>query len=257
MEFNEVIKRRRMVHAFTAEPLAPGTAERLLRAANRAPSAGFSQGYSFLVLEGKEEAAPFWQLAYEQTASEATTKDDSPEQVDALSTAPLVIVPLASKDVYLDRYARPEKGWTDRDEARMPIPYWYIDTGFTALLILLAAVDEGLGAVFFGPPDIADFRARFGVPDGWTPIGAIAVGHPDLPADPVPPARASERKSLDELVHRGRWQRSLAGPVCNLIEPFRSVPPSKAGTARARRRGLPRPEPGAGSAGPAPRSGAA
>jgi nitroreductase len=177
MEFNEVIKRRRMVHAFTAEPLAPGTAERLLRAANRAPSAGFSQGYSFLVLEGKEEAAPFWQLLYEQTASEATTKDDSPEQVDALSTAPLVIVSLASKDVYLDRYARPGKGWTDRDEARMPIPYWYIDTGFTALLMLLA-VEE---------------------------LGAIAVGHPDLPADPVPPARASERKSLDELVHRGRW----------------------------------------------------
>jgi nitroreductase len=205
MEFNEVIKRRRMVHAFTAEPLASGTAERLLRAANRAPSAGFSQGYSFLVLEGTEEAAPFWQLLYEQTASEATTKDDSPEQVDALSTAPLVIVPLASKDVYLDRYARPGKGWTDRDEARMPIPYWYIDTGFTALLMLLAAVDEELGAVFFGPPDIADFRVRFGVPDEWTPIGAIAVGHPDLPADPVPPARASDRKSLDELVHRGRW----------------------------------------------------
>ena len=61
------------------------------------------------------------------------------------------------------------------------------------------------GAVFFGSPDIADFRARFDVPDEWTPIGAIAVGHPDLPADPVPPARASERKSLGELVHRGRW----------------------------------------------------
>jgi hypothetical protein len=59
------------------------------------------------VLEGKEEAAPFWQLLYERTASEGTTNDDSPEQVDALSTAPLVIVPLASKDVYLDRYARP------------------------------------------------------------------------------------------------------------------------------------------------------
>jgi nitroreductase len=49
------------------------------------------------------------------------------------------------------------------------------------------------------------FRARFGVPDEWTPIGAIAVGQPDLPADPVPPAPASERKPLDELVHRGRW----------------------------------------------------
>ena len=58
-----------------------------------------------------------------------------------------MIVPLASEDVYLDRYARPDKGWTDRDEPRWPVPYWYIDTGFTALLILLAIVDEGFGAV--------------------------------------------------------------------------------------------------------------
>jgi nitroreductase len=206
VEFNDVIRRRKMVRAFTGEPLAPGTAERLLRAANRAPSAGFSQGYSFLVLEGDQQA-PLWQLLYEQTESEGTTQDDGPDQVAALSTAPLVIVPLASKDVYLDRYARPGKGWTDRDEARWPIPYWYVDTGFAALLILLAAVDEELGAVFFGPPDITDFRARFGVPAEWTPIGVIAIGHPDPDpaADPVPPARASDRKSLDELVHRGRW----------------------------------------------------
>ena len=68
-------------------------------------------------------------------------------------------------------------------------------------------VDEGLGAVFFGlQPSILDaFRARFGVPPEWTPSGAGAVGYPDPAADPVPPARASDRKSLDELVHRGRW----------------------------------------------------
>jgi len=205
MEFNEVIRRRRMIHAFTAEPLAAGTADRLLRAANRAPSAGFNQGYSFLVLDGKDQAAPFWQLLYEQAESEGTTEDDGAYQVDALSTAPLVIVPLANKDIYLDRYAQPGKGWTDRDEARFPIPYWYVDTGFTALLTLLAVVDEGLGAVFFGPPDIADFRRVFGVPDKWTPIGAIAIGHPDPAADPIAPARASDRKPLTELVHRGRW----------------------------------------------------
>ena len=194
-----------MVRAFTGEPLVPGTAERLLRAANRAPSAGFSQGYSFLVLEGKDQCAPLWQLLYEQVAAEDTAEDDDQAYVAALSTAPLVIVPLASKDVYLARYAEPDKGWTDRDESRWPVPYWYIDTGFTALLILLAAVDEGLGAVFSGPPEIADFRARFGVPTEWTPIGFIAVGHPDPASDPVPPARASDRKTLDALVHLGRW----------------------------------------------------
>lgn len=196
-----------MIRAFTGEPLAAGTAERLLKAASRAPSAGFSQGYSFLVLEGKEQSAPLWEMLYESETSENATEDASTAQVTALSTAPLVIVPLACKDVYLDRYAQPGKGWTDRDEARWPVPYWYIDTGFTALLILLTVVDEGLGAVFFGlpPENMADFRTQYGVPDQWMPIGAIAIGYPDPAADPVPPARASDRKSLDELVHRGRW----------------------------------------------------
>jgi nitroreductase len=196
-----------MIRAFTGEPLAAGTAERLLKAASRAPSAGFSQGYSFLVLEGKEQSAPLWEMLYESEASENATEDADLAQVTALSTAPLVIVPLACKDVYLDRYAQPGKGWTDRDEARWPVPYWYIDTGFAALLILLTVVDEGLGAVFFGlpPENMADFRAQYGVPDQWMPIGAIAIGYPDPAADPVPPARASDRKSLDELAHRGHW----------------------------------------------------
>ena len=196
-----------MIRAFTGEPLAAGTAERLLKAASRAPSAGFSQGYSFLVLEGKEQSAPLWEMLYESETSENATEDASVAQVTALSTAPLVIVPLACKDVYLDRYAQPGKGWTDRDEARWPVPYWYIDTGFAALLILLTVVDEGLGAVFFGlpPENMADFRTQYGVPDQWMPIGAIAIGYPDPAADPVPPARASDRKSLDELVHRGHW----------------------------------------------------
>ncbi len=96
MEFSEVIKRRRMVRAFTGEPLAPGVTERLLRAANRAPSAGFSQGYSFLVLEGDEQSAPLWQTLYEAAASGDATEDEDPAQVTALSRAPLVAGPLAA-----------------------------------------------------------------------------------------------------------------------------------------------------------------
>jgi nitroreductase len=207
VEFSEVIKRRKMVRAFTDEPLAPGTTERFLRAANRAPSAGFSQGYSFLVLEGREQTAALWGIFYEDAPNAGDREAQERAETDALSHAPLVIVPLASKNVYLDRYARLDKDWADRDESRWPVPYWYIDTGFTALLVLLAVVDEGLGAVFFGihPEIMAEFRARFGVPEEWTPIGAIAIGHPDPDADPVPPARPSDRKSLDKLVHRGQW----------------------------------------------------
>jgi hypothetical protein len=85
------------------------------------------------------------------------------------------------------------------------VPYWYIDTGFTALLTLLAVVDEGLGAVFFGiiPEIMASFRARYGVPEEWTPIGAIAIGHPGQGSDPI--SQVSKRKTLNELMHRGHW----------------------------------------------------
>lgn len=206
MEFTDVVRRRRMVRGFKDGPLPAGTADRLLRVANRAPSAGFSQGYSFLVLEDDQQE-PLWEILYAASASERTTADDGPEQVDALRRAPLVIVPLACKDIYLDRYASPDKG-LDHAEDVHPIPYWYIDTGFTALLTLLAVVDEGLGAVFFGiggRVEIDDFRARYGVPPEWDPIGALAIGYPDPAADPVPPARASDRKPLTDLVHRGRW----------------------------------------------------
>jgi nitroreductase len=195
-----------MIRGFTTEPLPEGTADRLLTTASRAPSAGFSQGFSFLVLEGAEQRAPFWRLLYEQAAQAGEEAASQKAEVDALSAAPLLIVPMASQDVYLNRYAQPDKTWTAAyGEARWEVPYWYIDTGFATLLILLAVVDARLGAVFFGPPDIADFRVEFGVPPEWMPIGAVAVGYPDPSADPVEPARPSDRKSLAELVHRGHW----------------------------------------------------
>lgn len=80
-----------------------GPACRLLKAAIRAPSAGFSQGFSFLVLEGAEESAPFWQLIFEQAEHAGDTAMH--RTVEAMSEAPLVIVPMASKDVYLSRTA--------------------------------------------------------------------------------------------------------------------------------------------------------
>jgi nitroreductase len=126
-----------------------------------------------------------------------------------LMQAPLIVVPLSNKDVYLDRYTETDKGWTDRDEAHWPVPYWHIDTGFVAMLLLLAVVDEGLGALYFGiaPPDMEPVKAAFGVPPEYTPIGAIAIGVPDEPVDARQPGsgKTRKRRSLNDVVHRGSW----------------------------------------------------
>lgn len=200
MEFREVVRRRRMVRSFTDAPVPAETVERMLEHATRAPSAGFSQGWAFLVLDTTADVARFW-------ASTSPDPQADNAWLRGMRTAPVVIVPLAHKDAYLDRYAEPDKGWSDRDEARWVAPYWYVDTGMASLLILQTAVDEGLGACFFGIPvsRVAAFRAEFGVPDDHAPLGAIAVGRPD-----TAPGRGSAtrrvRRGLDEVVHRGHWQ---------------------------------------------------
>ena len=196
MEFQDVVRKRRMVRNFTDQPVPPEVLQRILDNAQRAPSAGFSQGFEFVVFEGPEQTGRFWDAV-------------SPERAFARAgwpgvyNAPLVIVPLANKEAYLDRYAEPDKGWTDRDERRWPVPYWYIDTGFAALLMLLTAVDAGLGALFFGITDAAAFRVAFDVPDGYEPIGAIAIGYraPDRPSGSL----KRGRRPQEAVVHRGGW----------------------------------------------------
>lgn len=192
-----------MVRAYTDEPLAPEAVQRILAAANRAPSAGFSQGYALLTLRGPQQLEPFWRLVGSYHGAE----EAAGPSFDPVTRAPLVVVPLSCKKIYLDRYARADKGWTDRAESHWPVPYWDIDTGFTALLMLLAAVDEGLGALFFGiPPDLIEqFRQLYGVPAEYVPIGAVAVGHPDLGADKGGSSRVIKRRTIEDLVHEGHW----------------------------------------------------
>lgn len=197
MEFREVVRRRRMVRNYDPDrPVPPEVRERMLEAALHAPSAGFSQGWAFLVLESAGERDRFWSAA---------TPTDAGERYDPVRRAPLIIVALSHKRAYLDRYAAPDKGWTDRDEGRWPVPYWDIDTGMASLLMLLTAVDEGLGACFFGvPPDrMTAFRAAFDVPEEYAPIGAISVGY--RAADQPSPSLKRGRRPVEDVVHRGRW----------------------------------------------------
>jgi nitroreductase len=187
-----------MVRSFEPRALPPDVVERILRNAQRAPSAGFSQGWAFLVLEGPDQTRAYWDSV-------------GPEDSDAfrwqyLYHAPLLIVCLSNKSAYLDRYAEPDKGWTDRSEGHWPAPYWDIDTGMAAMLILLTAVDAGLGALFFGvPPEKIDtLRVAFGIPAELQPIGTVAVGYA-RPNDPPSPSLKRGHRPASDVVHRGRW----------------------------------------------------
>jgi nitroreductase len=200
MELSEVVRRRRMVRNYSPEPVDGAVLDRILASALHAPSAGYSQGWAFLVLDTPADVARFWR------ATSGDQVDRPGRWLRGMMTAPVVVVPMADKAAYLERYAEPDKGWTDRDEARWPVPYWYVDAGMASLLMLLTAVDEGLGACFFGVPDgaLAGLRAAFGVPEGLRPVGAVTLGH--RAADTGAPGSAARgRRPLAEVVHRGRW----------------------------------------------------
>jgi nitroreductase len=188
-----------MVRAYDPSRQVPRTTlDALLELALHAPSAGFTQGWQFLVLDDSETLSRFWT---------ATTSFDEPPDLwlAGMKTAPVIIVSFSDKEAYLARYAEPDKGWTDRDESRWPAPYWHIDTGMAGLLILLGAVDAGLAACFFGIPTARwdALRSDFAVPAGLTPIGAISVGYPA--PDRRSPSLRRGRRGLSEVVHYGSF----------------------------------------------------
>jgi nitroreductase len=195
MELTEVIRRRRMIRSYDPDrPISREVVDEMLGLAVRAPSAGYSQGWRFLVLDDITSRAAFW----------SATDDGGPADrwLDRMRTAPVLIICFSDKDAYLDRYAEPDKGWTDRDEARWPVPYWHIDTGMAAMLVLLAAEDRGLGACFFGVPGEhwGDVRAAFAVPERLSPIGVISLGYP-APDIRSPSLKRGRRPAADVVAY--------------------------------------------------------
>jgi nitroreductase len=201
MELTEAIRRRRMVRAYQPDcPVSRALLGDLLALALRAPSAGFSQGWDFLVLDTAQARERFWQATTDPGA-----EPDS--WLAGMRTAPALVVCLSDPQRYLDRYAEPDKGWTDRSTERWPVPYWDVDVGMAVQNLLLAAVGVGLAGCFFGVPvaRIALLRSAFGIPDDRRVVGVVSLGHP------APDRRSSSlrrgRRPLAEVVHDGRWAK--------------------------------------------------
>jgi nitroreductase len=201
LDFDAVVRRRRMVRSFGPTPIADDVLRRVLRAGLRAPSAGNTQGTDLVVLNGPEQTARYWDVTLP-----ADRRPTFPWP--GLLQAPVLVIPLASPGAYIERYREPDKAASGLGEGAdaWTVPYWFVDTAFMAMLIQLAAVDEGLGALFFGIFDHTDaLMAALSVPASHRAIGTIALGHPDEATDRPSGSSARERRTLDQIVHLGGW----------------------------------------------------
>lgn len=195
MEFSEVVRRRRMVRNYRPDPVPDDLLDTILAMAQRAPSAGFSQGQSYVVVTDSDTRAAIARLANEPTY---VTAGFDPW----LSRAPVHVVVCTSEAAYRNRYAEPDKDGS-MDAQDWPVPYWYVDAGASLMLLLLAAVEAGLGAGFAGSHSLAGVSELLGIPEDVTPVGLVTLGYP------APDRRSGslERgwKPADEVIHRQRW----------------------------------------------------
>lgn len=196
MEFKEILRKRRMVRNYTDDRVSPEVIDRIIEAGRRAPSAGFSQGQRFVVVSD-----PAIRSALAEAAGESHYVEQGFEPW--MSRAPFHIVVCVRENDYHDRYREPDKLAAQGAEIDWPIPYWWVDAGAAMMLLLLAAVDEGLTAGFFGAHRVDGLRAVLGIPDDVVPIGVVTVGHPA--PDRRSGSLARGWKSDEVVVHREGW----------------------------------------------------
>ena len=196
MQFQDVVRKRRMVRHFTAEPVPDEVVERLVEAAQHAPSAGFSQGISFVAVTDEATRKQVAALAGEEMYVRGGMHP-------FISEAPVQIVICASEQVYKERYREPDKKAPGEEEMEWPVPYWHTDAGCALMLILLAAVDEGLAGAFVGIWRQRELQDLLGIPSHFEPIGIALIGHPapDVPS----PSLKRGRRPLADVLHKERW----------------------------------------------------
>lgn len=184
-----------MVRHFSDEPVPAKVVSRILTLAQHAPSAGFSQGYAFVVVTEAETTGRIAELQGEKEYSGAGFHR-------WISEAPVNLVACVSEKLYHDRYNEPDK-LQDGKEIEWPTPYWFFDIGASCMIALLAAVDEGLAAAFTGVVDVKGMRELLGIPAHFHPVGVISIGHPLK--DKRSPSLKRGRRAFGEFAHYERW----------------------------------------------------
>jgi nitroreductase len=195
MDLTEVVRKRRMTRNFTDQAVAPEVIEHIVSIAQKAPSAGYTQGQSLIVVTDPALKQQIGELCQEHHY-----------EYPFVTRAPFLIIPCTSEAAYHRRYQEADKLLEDGTEIHWPVPYWHMDAGCTVMLLLLAAVNEGLGAGFAGIPDPDDnvkLRELLNIPEEVTAVGVIPMGYP-APHTPSPSLKRG-RKARAQFAHFERW----------------------------------------------------
>lgn len=199
MDFNDVIRKRRSIRAYAPTIPERDLIDGIIDTARRSPTAGFSQGIDYLVIDDPTEMAFFWE----------TTEDPefpAPEEM-AKDHPPILVLVFSDPHRYLRRYSADDKiqfGLDDLD--RWPVRFWDVDAGMSAMQLQLAAVNEGLDTWFFGIAHGSDsVRAHFGVPENRSLVGVIALGYRATDEVAMGSGTTRRRRPLDEQLHRNGW----------------------------------------------------
>ena len=199
MSFYDLLKQRRMVRHYTGDPVPRDALERIVATVRRAPSAGFSQGQRLLVVDDPELLGKI-----------AALGDDEPlEGVEPwFETAAAQVFVMTREGDYHERYQRDDK-LQEGEEIEWPVPFWHVDAGAAMMLILVAAIEEGLAAAVYGifGEDEMKLRELLRIPEELTLVAGVSLGYPR--PDPGWSSKTSRstqrRRAVDELVHWNTW----------------------------------------------------
>jgi nitroreductase len=196
MDFEQVVRKRRMVRNFKSDPIPEEDLNKIMELSLHAPSAGFSQGWSYVVVRDEN-------LRKEVGRVQGETENNQSPFGNFISKAPVAIVACTSEQVYHRRYQEKDKIREDGTEIEWPTPYWHFDIGAASMIILLAAVDLGYSAVFTGVFDPPGMKKLLSIPEEYHPVGVISLGKGAK--DEKSPSLKRGRKPLDRVVHYESW----------------------------------------------------
>jgi nitroreductase len=204
MDFYEVVRKRRSIRKYSPEPVDPAVIDRIIDTGTRGPTAGYSQGQSYILVTDPTMIARLMTEMDRQSQVLMGIAEPTPLTEPPAFGAPVVVIACTNEADYRRRYQKPDKVLPDGSEIPWPAPYWYVDSGCGIMLILLAAVNEGLDACLVGIPfDVKPWQAILGMPEEVLPVGTILIGHraPDEEKRDL----KSRRRPQEDYLHRERW----------------------------------------------------